>query len=493
MAVRDVILAKVSSPCKTRRLIPGERVDSFIASEGIQMRRKDRHEESLILPGVRAGSVKEAWKLAYPTVIGQLSVTVMWTVDTILLGHVGKVELAAAGFGGVLIWTLYTFFVGTIGSVNTFVAQSKGSGNSDRCPHFAWQGLWLALISGLILGLITWKFQWILAAARPAPDVIEECLRYSRARLFGAFFLMGTFTFHNFFRGVGDMKTPMRIAIASNLINILLDLVLIYGWGPFPRLTTLGAGMATAIADVSAFFMGAAVFLGPTLHRKYSTRINRAFRPALVGRMLKVGLPMGVQAFLDMGSFAVFMTIMGRLGTTQLAASQIALQLLSFTFMPADGVAKAATTLVGQYIGAGKKHLAEKSGWIVVKMNLAYSLFIAVFFLLAGEWLYRLFTNAEDVIRAGMAIIPLIALFQLVDAVQMSYSGSLRGAGDTRFTMYVYAGSSWLVFVPLALLFAYPLGMGMAGGWLGGVIHFTLVNIVLTWRFTRGAWKSIEI
>jgi len=143
-------------------------------------------EASIIVPGARAGSVKEAWKLAYPTVIGMFSATLMWTVDTMMLGRVGKVELAAAGFGGVLVWTLYTFFVGVVQGVSTFVSQAKGGGRLRECSHFAWQGLYLAFFSAILLSLFLWKMDWILALAGPDPDVIEECLRYSRARMAGA-------------------------------------------------------------------------------------------------------------------------------------------------------------------------------------------------------------------------------------------------------------------------------------------------------------------
>jgi multidrug resistance protein, MATE family len=448
---------------------------------------------SIIVPGTRAGSVKEAWKLAYPTVIGMLSATLMWTVDTMMLGHVGKVELAAAGFGGVLTWTLFTFFVGIMQAVSTFVSQAKGGGRLRECSIFAWQGLYLALPATVILAVIFWQMPRILDLAGPAPDVIGECLRYTRMRLVGSYFLLATFVFHSFFRGIGDMKTPMMISIFANLINVALDYLLIFGVGPFPALTTMGAGLATSLADLSGAALGLLLFLRPAVDRIHHTRTEHPFRMAAMKRLVKVGTPIGAQFFLDMGSFTIFMAIMGRLGTDELAASQIGIQLLSFSFMPANGIAKAATTMVGQYLGAGRAALAEKCGWVALRMSLVYSLGIAVILLLAREHLFRIFNDDPAVIAAGISIVPLLALFQIGDAMQMVYASSLQGAGDTRFPMILIALSAYGIFVPLSLLFAYKLGWGIVGGWLGGVVHFTVLATVLTFRFRHGGWKRIEI
>jgi MATE family multidrug resistance protein len=450
-------------------------------------------EDSIIVPGAKAGSVMEAWKLTYPTVIGMLSATLMWTVDTMMLGRVGKVELAAAGFGGVLIWTLYTFFVGIVQGVATFVSQAKGGGRLRECSIYAWQGLYLSVAGALVLSIFFWQMDFILNLAKPAPDVIAECLRYSRSRLFGAFFLLGTFVFHSFFRGVGDMKTPMMISIVSNLINIALDAVLIFGLGPFPRLTTFGAGLATSIADLSACTMGLLLFLRPAMHELYGTRSEWRLRVADFIRLVRVGTPIGAQFFLDMGSFSIFMALMGRLGTDQLAASQIGIQLLSFSFMPANGIAKAATTMVGQYLGAGRKALAERCGWMALRMALVYSGFIAVVFMIARSHLFTIFNKDPAVVAAGVSIVPLLALFQIGDAMQMTYTNALHGAGDTRFPLIAIAASAYGIFVPLALLFAYTFGWGIVGGWLGGVVHFTVLAIVLTLRFRHGGWKDVQI
>ncbi len=449
--------------------------------------------ESIIVPGTRPGSIKEAWKLAYPTIIGMLSTTVMWTVDTMLLGRIGKVELAAAGFGGMIIWTLYTFFVGGVHAVTTFVSQAKGARHQRDCSLFAWQGVYLALGGAVFLAFFLWKFDWLLALAKPDESVIADCLAYSRMRMTGAFFVLAMFALSAFFRGIGDVKTPMFVAILANIINITLDALLIFGVGPFPRLTTMGAGLATAIANFCGFLLILGLFLRQRIDRIYHTRSNRHFRPAAMIRLLKVGVPMGIQFFLDMGSFTVFMAIMGRLGTDQLAASNIGVQILSFSFMPANGISKAATTMVGQYLGAGHQKLAEACGWMTVRMNLVYALAIAAIMLLAREHLFTIFNDDPGVVAAGLAIVPLLAIFQIGDALQMAYSGALQGAGDTTFTMLVYAASSWFLFVPLALLLAYTAGWGMPGGWLGGVIHISVLTGILTWRYRSGGWKNRTI
>jgi MATE family multidrug resistance protein len=449
--------------------------------------------ESIVVPGTRPGSVMEAWTLAGPTIIAQMSTTIMWTIDTIMLGHVGKVEMAAAGFGGTVIWTLCTFFVGGVQAVATFVSQAKGGGRLRECSVFTWHGIYLALAASLLLMLAVWKFDWILSLARPDPEVIHECLRYSRVRMAGSFFVLGMFTLSSFFRGVGDTRTPMVAAIVANAFNILVNALLIYGVGPFPRLTTLGAGLGTALAGVVAFAYLMVAFLRTKLHRDYHTRTDHPFRPRAMMRLLRVGTPMGVQFFLDMGSFTVFLAIIGRLGTDQLAASNVAVQLLSFSFMPANAVAKAGTTLVGQYLGAGRRVLAETCGWAVIRMNLVYCAFIAVAFLLLRDHLFLIFNKDPGVIAAGVSIVPFLALLQIFDGLQMSYTGALQGAGDTRFPMILFGTTSWLLFVPGAYAVALPLGLGIVGGWAVAAFHLGLVSAILTLRFRSGVWKHQRI
>jgi len=194
-----------------------------------------------------------------------------------------------------------------------------------------------------------------------------------------------------------------------------------------------------------------------------------------------------------MGSFAVFMAVMGRLGTDQLAASNIAIQLLGFSCMPASAVARAGTTLVGQYLGAGRRALAETCGWVVVKMNLVHCAFIAVAFLLLRDQVFLLFNDDPGVVAAGVSIVPFLALLQIFDGLQMSAAGILQGAGDARFPMIVFGASSWLLFVPFAHLFAVSLGRGIVGGWAVAAIHLILVAGVLTLRVRSGVWKHTRI
>jgi multidrug resistance protein, MATE family len=471
-------------------------VSDHVSDQPPQLPAPDAAEplrESIVVPGTRPGSVMEAWKLAAPTIIAQMATTMMWAVDTIMLGHVGKVEMAAAGFGGTIIWTLYTFFVGGVQAVSTFVSQAKGGGRLRECSVFTWHGIYLSLAASLLLMLAMWKFDWILALARPDPDVIHECLRYSRVRMASSFFVLGMFTLTSFFRGIGDTRTPMVAAILANVFNIIINALLIYGIGPFPRLTTLGAGLGTALAAVLSFVYLLVAYLRPKLHAVYHTRTDHPFRPRAMMRLLRVGTPMGVQFFLDMGSFTVFMAIVGRLGTDQLAASNVGIQLLSFSFMPASAVAKSGTTLVGQYLGAGRRALAERCGWVVIRMNLVYCAFIAVAFLVLRRQVFLIFNNDPGVIAAGVSIVPFLALLQIFDGLQMSYTGALQGAGDTRFPMIVFGTSSWLLFVPLAYLATLTWGGGIVGGWAVAAFHLALVSAILTVRFRSGVWKHQKI
>jgi MATE family multidrug resistance protein len=439
------------------------------------------------------GGYREVWLLAYPVVITMVSHTVMMFVDTAMVGRLGATELAAVGLAGILTWTLFSFFNGLLISINTFVAQRYGAGDRGGVAVAAWHGLYIALASYFVVLLISRFTGTLFGLMQPSPDVQRLGAIYTKIRLYSGLNLFISFGLGGFLRGIGDTKTPMRIEIVANLINIILDYLLIFGRFGFPRLEVAGAATATLIASAISAIIYLIVFLSRRSNQAFQTRSNLQFDFSEIRRILRIGLPMGVQFFLDLMSFTVFTAVIGRMGDVVLAANSAGITLMSTSFMPLHGISLAATTLVGQYIGSDQLPYARKSGYTTIKLGVAYTFIVAVVFLTVPETLFSLITPDAEVVQFARRILFFAALFQVSDGLGICSVGALKGAGDTVFTMWMGVGFAWLFFLPLAYLLGIWLGYGLAGAWCGATIYIIVVGSIYFLRFRSDRWEQIEI
>lgn len=435
----------------------------------------------------------EIWLLAYPAIIMMISHTVMSTIDTLMVSRLGTVELGAVSLGSLLVWTFYSLFNGMIQGTNTFVAQHYGAGEREECTRFTYQGVYLAIVSGVLLYLMSFTGRYLFGVMGPSEQVQVVGNEYLKISMMGGGFFLIYLTFSCFFRGIGDMKTPMRVAIYANIVNVIGDYILIFGKFSFPRMEVRGAATATVIANLAGAVIFLILFLRGKFKTEYKSRLLTAFSWERMWRMIHVGFPIGIQFLLDIGSFLVFSAYIGRMGDSQLAANHIAIRIMSFSFMPCYGISIAATSLVGQYIGALDIPSSEKSGYTAIKIGIFYTAIIATCFLLFSEELARIFSEDPYVVDFSEKILFLAALFQLFDGVGMIASGSLRGAGDTRWPMVAGVLYSWFLFLPLMYVFGGLLEGGVVGAWLGGTVYIIALGITLFLRFKSGVWKTMKI
>jgi len=439
------------------------------------------------------GGFREVWQLAYPAILTMVSQTIMWTVDSAMVGHVGTVELAAVGLGGILVWTIYSFFLGLINSINTFVSQNYGSGKYARCAEYLWQGVYISIFAGAAILLIRSFNHYSIRLLGPAEEVRGPSIAYANIRMLSAPFMMVHFAFANFFRGIGNTKTPMKVVAFANLVNVIADYFLIFGKGPFPFMGVEGAAWATAFANVVAALPFVIIAFSRPYRLKYE--IHRRWRLiwTQISALFRIGTPIAVQFFLDMGSFLIFSAYIGRMGTEPLAVNQIIIQILALSFMPGQGFAIAATTLMGQYIGSGNRDLAKKSAYNAVKLGALYSGSIAAVCLLFPEPLIRLFNDDPTVLALGRRTMVFAVIFQIFDSIQMGSSGALRGAGDTKVPMQITIGGAWLLFLPLAYLFGSVLSGGVVWAWAGGACYAIFLGATMLLRLQRERWREIRI
>jgi MATE family multidrug resistance protein len=443
----------------------------------------------------RADRWREIIALATPVVIAKLSFTAMGIVDTAMVGELGATAQAAVGIATTYMFTLYVFGLGLIGVINTFVSQNHGAGNLRRCGVVLGPGLRISTAIGavtlVILLLSGPLFHWSGLSA----GVSDMGYSYLAFRVIGLPGVFWYWTYNAFLEGLGETRTPMLISLAGNGINIVLDYALIFGLGPIPALGVEGAGIATALSNLFMLLCFVVV-----VHRRRSPYrrygIGAIWAPVsrdLVRRMTRIGLPMGVQLFMEIGAFLVISVMIGWVSDEALAANQVALRVMSVSFMTAWGISVAATTLVGRHQGEGKPELAAAAGRRALLLVFGFTLVCGAVFAGLPRILAELFTPFGEVATAATTLIYVAAVIQVFDGQQMVAYGALRGAGDTRWPLYVIVSLSWGLGVPLVYVLTIPAGLGALGAWLGILAMLASQAMVLLYRFRSGRWKSIQV
>lgn len=445
------------------------------------------------LPPVHArGRPREVITLAWPVIVSVLSLTVMNAADTYFAGRLGTAEQAAVGFCGTLIWSVYAFFLGTLEIVTTFVAQHEGAGDPRRALRYGTAGMHAALGCGLLMipFAALGKTPYVLFGVDPA--LVAPAATYSMIRFAGSapyFLARGA---EGYFRGVGDTITPMIIAIVANVVNVGLAWLAVTGCAPIglPPLGVAGLAWATVIAT-AVQMVGFAVASSRRRSRGlFAPRLFERSRLAELRDLLRIGTPAGAHWLLDVAAWTLFTVEVARVEAAQSAANVIAITLLRASFMPGFAVGTAAQTLVGRYLGAHDVRSAVRAGWTSVWLAGAYMGLLGIVFFFAGGGLFGLFSEDPAVREHGAQLMRWAAVFQLGDAVQVVLSGALRGAGDTRFVMFVGLGAAWGVFAPLSWWLLEVRGMGVEGGWLAVVAWVVALSIPLAMRFRGDAWRK---
>ena len=463
-------------------------------------------------------SASEVWSLAWPTVITMTSYTLMQFVDSIMVAQLGPLELAAQGNGGVWSWTIIAFLVGAISLVNTFVSQSVGAGEPTRAARYAWSGIWLAMLSWIVILLpagfllIPIGFSWM--HHEPRLELLET--QYAQLMMAGGCFTLVGKAMSNYFFGIARPKIVTLAAILGNVVNIVMNYALIYGDVGLPQfglpplgipgvpwfapMGVAGAGIATVMGVAVECLLPLAIFLGPKMAREFHTRTS--WRPdwGAIRDLVRVGWPASVQFGNEMFCWSVFMTILvGEFGTDHLAAGWIVLRYMHLSFMPAVGFSIATTTLVGRSIGANKPELAERYARTALWMSVLYMATWGILMMIFREPMVRLFTTsaadngatAQHVVELGSRIMICAAIFQAFDAVGIVYTGALRGAGDTFWPGVITVTLSWSLIVGVGAWIAhgYP-QLGSLGPWIGSTVYIIVLGAAMTWRFERGPWRT---
>lgn len=436
-------------------------------------------------------------RVAWPLIVSTGSFSLLHFFDRLFLSWYSEDAFRAALPGGVLFFTLVCGFIALAAYTNTFVAQFHGADDPKGCGRAAGQGILFSLcIWPLMLALIP-AGRWMLDSAGHEPSVLAAEKTYFSILMIGSVSAPFGAAVSGFFSGRGDTVTVMVCNLAGNLVNAVLDYGLVFGKFGLPELGIAGAAWATNIGSWVSPLLLLGLMLRRRTRRQYGTVAGLRPDVYLIRRMLRFGVPSGVHLALDVAAFTVFVMLTGRLDEASHVASNIALSVNFFAFMPMTGFGIAASILTGRFMGARDPGAAAKIGWMTWRVGLAYMALVAFTFAVFPDFYLRLFARGSALPdeTAGLARLLLLylAAWGAADATNLILAGALKGAGDTKFVMWFEVLIAWLLFVPgcLLLMGAAQKSLLLLWSWL--LIYITVLAVGFLVRFRSGRWRNIDL
>lgn len=439
--------------------------------------------------------MREVMFMSGPIILGMFSFTVMEFFDKAMVSYVGTDALAAVGSAGIGSYTLSTLYMGIISVVSTFVAQCHGRGEKHLCARYCWQGIYLSLL-GILFTVVLWPLsEPLFAAMRHTPEVTRLELDYFRTRLAGYVFIGVSTAMAGFFQAINRSRIPMYAAIFGNVLNLGFNYLLIFGKFGFPRMEVTGAALATVISTLFQAAFLSVVFFSGRYNAEYQTRASWPFDWNRIRELFRIGLPAAMTMFFDVANWWIFVSfIVGYFGAVQLAANAIVLGFMHVCFMPAVGLNHGIAAIVGQWLGRGEVARAKARTFTAMRIAIGYMAIMGGIFAIFGDKIILfVFRTDMEVANLGHKILILSAFFQAFDAINIISTGALRGAGDTRWMMFMTIIMSYFLFLPLALFFGIIMRGGAVGAWLGAMVFIMLLSAVLFRRFYGEVWRGINI
>ncbi|HUF13443.1 MAG TPA: MATE family efflux transporter [Longimicrobiales bacterium] len=430
-------------------------------------------------------------RLAGPIIASQLGQVGMNTADTIQVGPLGASALAAAGIGGAIHFFVLFIGIGVLVGMGPLVSQAFGAGRLADCRDVARQGLWLALALSIPVATTMLFGREVALLFGQQPDVAALAGAYMVALAPGVLPVMLFLALRQYLEGMGHARPSMVVSLAALGLNVLLNDVLIHGAGPVPALGVVGSGYATTIVR---WFMFAALLAYTVLHRGFDPvrgaparawRIDRV----RIGRIFRIGMPIGLQFGLEIGLFAFAAVMMGWFGPIEIAAHQVTINIASATFMVALGTSMAGSIRVGQTIGAGEPAATRHAIVATYMLAVGFMAACALAFLLAPVWLIGLYTHDPAILAVGRDLLMVAAAFQVFDGGQVAGISVLRGAGDTTVPMLLAAAGYWGIGMVCALGLGFGTALGPVGVWIGLCAGLAAVALTLLFRVRAVLWR----
>ncbi|MHA7056559.1 MATE family efflux transporter [Aquimarina sp. M1] len=441
-----------------------------------------------------SGSIRKAvFMLAIPMILEMIMESIFALVDIYWVSGLGENAIATVGLTESVITLIYAVAIGLSMGVTAIVARRVGEKDMIGASQAAVQSILLGVSVALMISVVGILFpKEILTLMGAEPDLIAEGYGYTQILLGGNITIMLLFLINAVFRGAGDASVAMKVLIFSNLLNIILDPLFIFGFGPIPSFGVQGAAIATTIGRGSAVLLQLVILFFGWSKIKVTLK-DIVLRSKVMINLIKVSLGGIGQFIIGTSSWVFLMRIMAEFGSEVLAGYTIAIRVLMFTLMPSWGMSNAAATLVGQNLGAGKPERAEQSVWKTGKYNAYFMIFVSVFYLIFAEVIVRIFSVEPEVITYGALSLRVIAAGYVFYAYGMVVIQSFNGAGDTKTPTIINFFCFWVFQLPFAYLAAIVLDWGAMGVFLAITFAEILIAVVGIIWFRKGTWKSVKV
>ncbi|AGB42006.1 putative efflux protein, MATE family [Halobacteroides halobius DSM 5150] len=437
---------------------------------------------------------KEIINLSVPAIGEMFLQLALINADTIMLGRLGGVALAAAGLSKQLagINTIILFAIAT--GTTALVARYVGAKDYSLASKVVNQSILIGLLlGGLIFGVGFFLASVSLKLLGAKPEVLNLGVDYLKIILSSvipaALMIIG----NSVLRAGGDTKSPMIVTGVINIINIVGNYLLIFGIGVLPKLGLIGAGVATLVARS----VGVGIVIWRLVNNQFGIELNYKqilkFDFKVLKQILRIGIPSAFERFAFKGGQLVIMRVIAILGTVAVATRQIALSIETFSILPSYGLSIATTTLVGQKLGAKRDDEAKEGSLLANKFGILATLVLGGLFFLFPKQLARIYTSDPKLIPKAALCLQILALAQPAKALNMILGGTFRGAGDTKFPMYLTFIGVWGLSLPLTYLLGVKLSLGLVGIWLAMVVDEWFRALVCIYRFNTNKWNRVEL
>jgi len=434
---------------------------------------------------------RETLVLGVPLIGSSLAQMALHVTDTVMVGWYGLVPLAAVVLGASSFFIVYVVGSGFAKAVMPMVAAALGRGDEAQVRRDTRMGIWLSIAYGIAVLPIFWWSGPILLALGQDPEVSAIAQSYMRIVGFGLVPALVVTVLQSYLSALHRTQVVLWVTLASVGLNIVVNWALIFGnWG-FPELGAKGAAIATISTQILTLLV-LAVYAAMLPELKRFHLFQRFWRPDwhAMGQVWRLGVPIGLTGLAEGGMFQASALMMGWIGTVQLAAHGIALEVTALTFMMHVGISSAATIRIARFDGQGDRVALRRAARVAVVISFGIAVASVLLLLTAARPIVALFLDMQkpesaEILAIGVVLLAVSALFQLADGMQVMALGLLRGVQDTRVPMWLAAVSYWLVGIPCSYVLAFPLGYGGVGLWLGLVVGLFCASGSLMWRFWR--------
>ena len=437
---------------------------------------------------------RETLKVAYPIILGYVGLILTYMADNVMVGQLGKVPLAGASLANNVALIPVVFTIGLSMGITPLIGKAIGQENHTKISSYLYNSLWVFVTISILIFILLRFSSPIMYELNQPQEVVTQALPYFHILLWSMLPLVLSEVLSQLPNGMSITKPAMIFTLISNAVNIFLNYILIYGKMGFPAYGLEGAGYATLISRaLLAVMLLLYLMRAPRFKRYFQGFKTAKIDLQLIRPLLKLGFPIAMQHVLEMGAFVVGAIIIGWYGSAQLAAHQVAIGIVAFTYRVSGGVGSAATIRISTYAGKKEGQNILKAGRSAFVMVLIFMSVCAVLVTLFSSYIPTWFVNENEVIILGAELLVIAAWFQVFDGVQVVALGALRGLEDVKTPTWIGLLSYWVVMLPLAYLFAEVLEMQATGVWIGYLIGLFIAAVLLYWRYHVVSRRSLEI